>query len=238
MLTCYIVDDESWSIESTTRHIDRMPNIIVIGNNTNPLIAIKEIKEKKPDIVFLDVEMPELSGIDVADLLPRSINTVFTTSHSKYALKAFEKDASDFLLKPFTFEQFVKCVNKLENKINLINRNPEPLENEKIFINTGVKGNFLQVPVDQIIYVKAVEHSITIKTIDDGFITRISLKEVEDKLPASKFSRVHKAYIVNIDLILSIEANTILMQNKTVIPFGGVYKKIFLDKIRIRTLQS
>ena len=139
MVTCYIIDDDIHSIEAITKYIVRLPNLILIGSNINPLIAIEEIRNgKKPDIVFLGVEMPELSGIEVADLLDPNIAIVFTTSYSKYAINAIQKDAMDFLLKPFSFEMFLKCIHKVKNKISLLKNDNKESDSKEIFVNTGI----------------------------------------------------------------------------------------------------
>ncbi len=232
-LTCYAIDDESRSVKTITDYIEKTPHLELIGSHTNPLIAIAEIEQgQRPDIVFLDIEMPELSGIDVNDLLDPSISVVFTTAHSKYALQAFEKNAVDFLLKPFSFEMFLKSVNKVRG-IRAIKKNnkPEP-DCMQIFVNPGVKGKIVQIDLTEVTHIEAMDHSVCFHLPTERVVTNMSIKKIQEKIPTSKFIRVHRAYIVNINYIKIIDANEITLRNGMQIPFGEVYRHALMNKVQ------
>jgi two-component system LytT family response regulator len=234
-MTCYIIDDDEHAIHAIIKYADKLPYLNVIGSHTNPLMALEEIsKEKKPDIVFLDVEMPELSGIDVADVLDKTIAVVFTTAHAKYALQAFQKDVVDFLLKPFSFNMFVKCLDKINTKRTTQPKPIKPLE--KVFINSGIKGKIIQIAIAEILYIESLKHMVCIHTINEDHLMRMSIKKIEGQLPNSIFVRIHRAYIVNIDHINAVEGNNVTL-NKIVIPLGELYKNNFMESISHRTIK-
>ncbi|RYE59119.1 MAG: response regulator transcription factor [Sphingobacteriales bacterium] len=236
MLTCYIIDDEEFSIEDAKRDIQNMPNLKLIGYNANPLLALKEIHESRPDIVFLDVEMPQLSGIDVAKQLSQTIAIIIRTAHVRHAQNAFDIDAVDFLFKPYRFERFVKAVRKAEQFLMNSPLNRQKAIPKTIFVNSIVKGKVNQITVSEIIYIEAVDHVISIHTQKETFTSRMSLKDCEEKLPMVSFTRVHRAFIVNIDLITSFNGDTVTMTNNFVVSFGELYKQLFKDKIKSRIL--
>lgn len=233
MITCYIIDDDIHSIEAITKNIVKTPNVTLLGSNTNPLVALEEIRNRKtPDIVFLDVEMPELSGIEVADLLDPSIAVVFTTSHSKYAFQAFQKDAVDFLLKPFSFEMFLKCINKIKNKISSSPNHTQEADKTSIFVNAGIKGKIIQIEFAEVTHIEAIEHSVYFNLPTEKIATNISIKKIQDKLPTKTFIRIHRTYIVNISFIKVVEANQITLKNGVQIPLGDVYRNNLMSKIK------
>ncbi|TCC88044.1 response regulator transcription factor [Pedobacter frigiditerrae] len=232
--SCYVIDDELHSVESLKDHIGKMSELRLIGSYTNPLIALEEIRNgKKPDIIFLDVDMPEMSGIEVTELLPKDIIIIFTTAHSKYALQAFQLDVLDFLLKPFNHQMFLKSVTKA---IERIGKATPKAEIESIFINPGTKGKIVQLTIARISHIEALDHSVCINTPPERFVTNVNLKEIEAKLPPSKFARVHRSFIINVDQIQSIEANFIVLQNNERIPLGEAYKKSLKERIQHKTI--
>jgi two-component system LytT family response regulator len=240
MATCYIIDDDIHAIEATAKYIVKTPNLTLLGSNTNPLVALEQIRssQQKLDIVFLDVEMPELSGIDLADLLDPSIAVVFTTSHSKYALQAFQKDAFDFLLKPFSFEMFLKAIEKVRSRIQNVEPKNSNNDIEKIFINIGTKGKIVQLVISEILYIEALDHVACIYTQSEKYMSRVSIKTIESQLPTTIFIRTHRSFLVNIDLIKSIEGNMATMSNGISIPFGELYRRRFMDKIKSRIING
>ncbi|MEE1945379.1 LytTR family DNA-binding domain-containing protein [Pedobacter sp. KR3-3] len=237
MLTCYIIDDDIYSIESVIKHIEKMPNLSLIGSSTSPLIGLEELQTgEKPDIVFLDIEMHELSGTDIADLLPDDVAIIFTTGYVKKAHEAFEKNATDFLLKPYSFERFVKAVSKVSST----SVQPDKIyQKEKIFIKTGEKNSIVSIRVSEILYVEALKNYTHIYARGNKYVARASLKEVHEILPYSLFSRVHRSFIVNIMAIKSIETDdVIIMDNDSTVPLGELYKSSFMKGIRSKTIMK
>lgn len=234
MPTCYIIDDDIHAIEAVAKYIVKIPNLTLIGSNINPLVALEEIwNGQKPDIVFLDVEMPELSGIELADLLDPSIAIVFTTSHSKYAMKAFQKDAFDFLLKPFSFEMFLRCLNKVKNRIYLSKDSKPATHSTKIFINTNIKGKIVQIDLLDITHIEAMAHAVRVHLSAESIVTNLSIKKILEKLPEEQFIRVHRTFIASRYQIKTIETNQIMLKNGINIPIGNAYRNALLSKIKI-----
>jgi two-component system LytT family response regulator len=237
MLTCYIIDDEAHAIEALTRYIEKMPELLLIGSHTNPILALAEIKDNVPDLVFLDVEMPELSGIELAELLPAGVTVIFTTAHARYALNAYEKDVVAFLLKPFSFAMFLKAVTKASTGLQKTKEQISTQASTHIFIKKDNK-NVIQLNLSDIISVDAIDHYICIHlNKNDKHVTHISMKEVLQKLPDVNFIRIHKTHIINIDHIQSIEGNQVVMSNHKKIQLGETYKSAFLEKIQSRMLK-
>ena len=231
-LTCYVVDDQDYSIEALSNYIARTPDLLLVGSNTNPIIALKEISNSKPDLVFLDVEMPELSGIAVAELMGPEIAVVFTTAHSKYAVKAFEKDAIDFLLKPFSFEIFLKSISKIRTKIALTkNKQPQPAQSH-IFVNPGTKGKIIQLELATISHIEAVDHSILIYLPNEKVLTHMNFTTVQQKLPQDVFLRIHRSFIVNRLHIKVIDGKKIVLSNGLILPLGDQYRKTLMNAVQ------
>lgn len=238
-LKCYIIDDESYSIERLTENIRKMPELELIGSNTKPKLAIKEItSSKKTDIVFLDIDMPELNGMEVASLLPKGIAIIFVTGHVNQAYNAFENDAVDFILKPYSFERFVRAVRKVE--VLLSNTVPfaSSSKNDKLFIKSGFKNTFKQISLEEIVNVEAFDHHVFLHTLKEKSIVNASMKGLEDTLPAWLFVRTHRTHIINIDLIKEINGTQILMENNLIIPLSKSYKDVFLKKIQDRMIKT
>lgn len=238
MVTCYIIDDEEFSIEGAKRDIEKMPNLQLIGYNTNPLLALNEIEKSRPEIIFLDVEMPQLSGIDVAKQLPHTSAIIIRTAHRGHALDAFDVDAVDFLFKPYRFERFVKAVRKAEHFLLNTPLHVDHITPKTIFVNSVVKGKVNHITVSEIIYIEALDHIISIHTQKEVFTSRMSLKDFEEKLPEVNFARVHRAFIINIDLIKSFDGDTVTLLNNFIISFGELYKHMFKDKIKSRIINK
>jgi two-component system LytT family response regulator len=240
MHTCYVIDDEEHAIDTLTGYINRHPGLQLLGSDINPVKAVDEIinSDTRIDIVFLDVDMPELSGLDVADILASHTTIIFTTAFPNYAVQAFEKNGADFLLKPISFERFTKSVTKVQNIIKLQRGGEQPKEEEFFFINPGARGKAVQLSYSDTIYVEGLKNYIVIHTIDDRHVTYLSMTEMEKALPATRFVRIHKSYIVNIDKIRSIEGNLVALTDKTELPIGHSFKEAFTHLVNTKTLKS
>ena len=237
-LTCYVLDDDDHAVNAVVKHIEKIPELTCVGKNTDPIIALREIKLKTPNIVFLDIEMPELSGIQVAGLLPEGTFIVFITSHSKYAIEAIEKHAVGYLLKPFSFHMFVTCVNKIRDRI-LKSESPKlDTSIDKLFINSGSKGKITSIAFAEILYIEALDNSICIFTHNNSYKSRVGIKSIEVTLPTKNFARIHRSYIVNIDHIISIENNIVTMSSNALFPFGESYKSKFMAKIGLGAMRN
>ncbi len=239
MTTCYIVDDEIHAIETLTLYIEKVPGLTIIGTATNPLVALDQINNSlHPDITFLDVDMPQLSGMELAGLINAHTKIIFTTGFSDYAVSAFEKNASDYLLKPISFERFLISIKKVTE--NLQSSSPKA-STDHFFIKSNVKGKVIKLSFADVIYIESIKNYLSIFTSDNKYITYLTMKELEIMLPVSQFLRVHKSYMVNINTIKAIDGSSIQMKNNVVIPVGQTYKFIlnsYIAKILISSSRS
>jgi two-component system LytT family response regulator len=182
--------------------------------------------------------MPELSGLEVADILPPHTAVIFTTAYPNYAVQAFEKNGSDFMLKPISFERFTKSVTKVQNLISSRTASGQHPGNEHFFINPGVKGRMIQLSYSDILYIEGLKNYVIIYTVEGKYITYLSMREIEKAIPLSKFIRIHKSYIINIDRIKSIDGNNVLMSQSNELPIGVSFKDSFINMINTKTLRS
>ncbi|MEJ5996600.1 LytTR family DNA-binding domain-containing protein [Pedobacter sp. Du54] len=239
-----MIDDDPICIDRLEDQIKKIPELIFKESYTDPLMAFKVMSATGfPDILFLDVDMEQMSGLEFITIMPQHVATILVTGHSEFALQAFEKDAVHFLLKPFSFVMFAKAVEKAKFKVSaLANQSSDLIVNkadrkmdQPILINPGYRGTAFQLKALEIIYIEATAHSVYIKCINDEYKVNTSISVVESELPPN-FLRVHRSFIVNIDLIKSLNFSEIFMENNKVIPIGKSYFETVLNKIKARSI--
>lgn len=235
MTSCYIIDDESHAIQTLTSYIQNVPQLVLVGASQNPVTGLQEVLANQVDITFLDVDMPELSGLDVADMIGGHTAVIFATAHADYAVHVFEKNVSDFLLKPISFEKFLKAVNRVQGKLEKIQAEPK---NDYIYINPGVKGKLVRINLSEITYIEALQNYILIYTQDTKYLTYLTMKEIAAVIGSKHFTRVHKSFIINTDKIVSIERGKVIIQPNVEISIGVNYKEDFYKSIRQLSISS
>jgi two-component system LytT family response regulator len=242
MTTCYIIDDESHAIEILKGYLEKIPDLELVGTAQNPLIGFSEVLSKNVDITFLDVDMPELSGLEVADMINKNTAIIFTTAFSNYAMEVFEKNVSDFLLKPVSFEKFIKAVNRVKSKLQTVQViPPAPAvkeDNDYIYINPGIKGKMTKIYLKDITYIEGLQNYILIYTDDNKYLTYLTMKEIEAGIGNRYFKRIHKSYIINLEKIVSIERGKVIIKPKIELNIGLMYKEAFFDQIKLKTINS
>ena len=239
-LGCYIVDDEIHAIKVLSRYIDKTPGLFLVGSDTDPLKAWSSIDNKSvnPDIAFLDIDMPQLSGTELADLIRHRTEIVFTTAHPDYAIRAFESDALDYLLKPVTYERFLKTISKAKDKLFKKQIDQSINLEEDFYIKSEAKGKMIKVKYNDIYYIEAKANYLKIYLDKESYMTYLTMKELEEKLPPKKFIRVHKSFIINIQKIMALETNQILLENKNTVVIGRSYRSSLLSVINPRLIRS
>jgi len=230
MYQCYIIDDESYAIETLKKYAADSGQLEVVGTSQNPLEAIKFINNyKKIAITFLDIDMPEMSGLDVADNIYQNTAIIFTTGHAGYAVNGFEKNISDFLLKPISFQKFIKSLTKVIAELE--KKESELKKNETyFFVNPGIKGKMLKINYADVDYVEGLNNYVIIHTSTISHTIYLTMKEMEMGLKPECFIRIHKSYIINIDKVTQMEGNTITINDKQ-LPVGSSYKEVLVNKI-------
>ena len=235
-IKCIAVDDEPLALEIIEAHINKCENLKLIGKCANAIEAAEAISHEKPDIIFCDIHMPEISGIDFMKSLQKSgILVVFTTAYSEYAVDAFSLDALDYLLKPISLDRFKKSIERAEEYFTFKNQQEQP-QAEMSVAHMFVKadGKMIKINYDDIWYVEAFADYVKIFTAEDRrIVTLQTMKNMEISLPTDKFARVHRSYIVAINKVKSIGAHEVQIGNKN-IPLGKNYKDAFAQRMNIK----
>ena len=215
-LNCAVIDDEFLARQYIKDYVQKLPFLNLIGDYNSPLLVIEEIKDKKVDLLFLDIQMPDISGLDFLKTLNPQPYVIITTAYKEYALEGYEHNVIDYLLKPFSFDRFLKAVNKVVNKIqkennNLnLDRNPEinqkPLI-EKDYLIIRADRKLYKINYSDLIYIEGQKSYVTFHTREKKITALITLKELEETLPEELFVRIHKSFIVSIKDIDTLEGN-------------------------------
>ena len=238
MIKCVIIDDEQPAINVLKKYISRMPNLKLVGTETNPLLGIEIIKTTLPDVVFLDIQMDEMNGIEVMKIIGDNTKVIFCTAYSEFAVTSYELEALDYLMKPIDFNRFVKSVQRVAD---VLTHQPsvftEALPNDYIFVKAGQRGKMLKIDLDDIDYVEAMNNYIAFHRGPQKTLVYLTMKELEERLPTSDFMRIHKSYIIALKQISSIENNElVLKKSQCRIPIGANYKELFMRRMENKLL--
>lgn len=204
-----LVDDEYLALNLLEKFTDRVPGLEVVEKVKSPMRALDILHQTPIDLLFLDIQMPTLSGNNLLKTLKNPPLTIFTTAYSDYAIEAFELNAVDYLLKPFSFERFLKAVNKAKDHLQLPPLPPaiEAPTISKDFFSIKVDGKIMKVHFEDILYIEGLKEYVRVVCRDVRLVTLARLKNMEDLLPADKFVRVHKSYIVAKSKVQALEGN-------------------------------
>jgi two-component system LytT family response regulator len=228
MINCIIIDDEQHAIDLLSNHISKIPILNNEFSTTDPVQAFQYVHQRKTDLIFLDIQMPELDGIQFLNLLKGNSKVILTTAYTKYALEGYEHDIIDYLLKPIVFERFLKAVQKAMDVFairdyTVVNTADENL-NSFIFIKTEGRSKIVQVLLNDIHYIEGMGNYLAIHTTNSRLITLLTIRELMEKLPAQQFIRIHNSYVVPVGKITEIQGNQ-LQVGKHTLPIGDFYKK-------------
>jgi DNA-binding LytR/AlgR family response regulator len=230
-MNCIIIDDEPLAREGMQLHILNYSKLNLLGSFSNTFDANEILKTNKVDLIFLDINMPEMNGLDFVKSLTRSPMIVFATAYPQYAIDSYELDAIDYLLKPIRFERFVKAVNKAQDYYDLLhskNSNDNQIESiNDDFIYIKADRKFFKIFFDEILYIEGLKDYAIIHTNTNKIATAMNLKTIFDKLSKTKFARISKSYIANVNHILSFDAYYVYMKNNTELPMGNIFKDDF-----------
>jgi DNA-binding LytR/AlgR family response regulator len=231
-LRCIITDDEPMARKGLQGYIEKIDFLELVAVCENALELNSVLKQQQVDLLFLDIEMPYMTGIEFMKNLPSPPKVIFTTAYDKYAIQGFELEVLDYLLKPISFERFMKAANKAYDhfKINTASAGAEP---DHLFVKADNK--LEKIRFDEILFIEALENYIGIYTAGRKIITHSTMKALQEKLPAQRFIQPHKSYIVAIDKINSIEGNVLHIQQYQV-PISKYLKEEVLERIVNNTL--
>ncbi|MFP8895833.1 LytR/AlgR family response regulator transcription factor [Chryseobacterium sp. EZn1] len=221
-LKCIIVDDEPLAISLLEHYVEKIPFLELVFSTENPIHALEYLKKNDSDLIFLDIQMPELTGINFMKIVGTHQKYILTTAYSEYALEGYEHNVVDYLLKPVSFERFQKSVLKAQERFSF----PQE-ENTHFFVKSS--GQRHRVSFNEILYIESIKDYVNIRTENDEYIVLDTLKSMENQLP-EKFVRIHKSFIVNLDKVKSIGAKKVILPEYE-IPIGESYRAGLLDRI-------
>jgi len=232
-IRCIIVDDEPLALDLIEDYVLKTPFLELVKKFSSPFHAMEAIQSEKVDLVFLDIQMPGLTGIDFSKLIQHGPKVIFTTAYSQYALEGFKVDALDYLVKPFSYQEFLRAANKALTWFNLVEQGgvktiTEEPENKSIFVKSEYK--LIKVELCNILYIEGLKDYVKIYQKDQNkpILSLMSLKTLEEKLPSDLFMRVHRSFIVNLEQIVKIERNRIVF-GSVYIPIADSYKDQFQE---------
>jgi DNA-binding LytR/AlgR family response regulator len=227
MLRCIIIDDEPIARKGLREYIQQVEFLHLVGEFDNPLKASESLAEGGADLVFLDIQMPKMTGLDFLKSWVNPVMVIFTTAYPQFAVEGFELNAIDYLVKPFSFERFLKAVIKARTSMGQSQSSKQD-NAEYFFIKTDNK--LTKINYDEILYVEAMQNYVSVHTKEKKYITYLTFKSVEDHLPSNRFIKIHKSYIVSIGKIDSIEGNFVRIGSHD-IPISRSSKDEVLEKI-------
>ena len=235
IIRCHIIEDEPMASKLLQLYVSKMPVLKLIAVSDTPLHALESLKTNPVDLLFLDIRMPEMTGLSLLEVLQNRPLAIVTTAYSEFALQSYELDVIDYLKKPITFERFIKAVGKAEQRLPLIESAKEKLGGaDYIFVKEGTR--FVKVNIDEILFIEGLKNYVAIHFGTQKIVSLQRLRALEDQLPADKFIRVHNSYIVAKRAISSVKENEILV-GAAKIPIGETYLKSFMDFINGRHLR-
>ncbi len=230
-LRCFLIDDEFASIDVLRKFVSKTPGLTLVGWSEHPLEALDILAASPPDVLFLDVHMPALSGLDLKPLLPAGISVIFCTAFPRHAVKAFDLDASDFLLKPFGYERFLQAVNRVKQSRLISPVSPVSPQPSFFYIKSDTRGKLVRLVYDDIIFIKAAQNYVEIHCSKGRYLTHLTMWEMEEALSGRAFARIHKSGIINLNQVRSIENGVVVLVDGTLMTIGENYREDFFAQL-------
>ncbi len=233
-IRCLAIDDEPLALKQIGAYIDRTPFFETVALCSSALESLQFIRDEKVDLLLVDINMPDLNGMDFVKSLEQKIPVIFTTAYSEYAIEGFQVDALDYLLKPISYPNFLKSANKAKAWFDLNHKTPDSLQASNDYLFVKAEHRLIRVHLSDIKYIEGSNEYIIIHQLKEKPITTLMrMKNIEMELPENLFMRVHRSFIVNLAQVKVIERNRIIFDEKIYIPIGEQYKdnfQRFLDK--------
>jgi len=229
IIKCILLDDEPPALRLLEKYAKTVPFLEVVKASHKPLEVLKFIEQESVNALFLDIQMPGLTGLQLSKIIDANIKVVFTTAYSEYALESYDVNAIDYLLKPFTLERFYQAALKLKESTQT-NQSVSEISEPYLFIKTDGKNNLERVNVKDILYVEAIKNYVAIHQKNKQTITYSTLKRFEENLPKNHFVKIHKSYAVALRHIEKTSSISVFVNGKE-LPLGNTYKTAFFDKL-------
>jgi two-component system, LytTR family, response regulator len=235
MIQCLVIDDEQHAIDVLTHYIKQTEYLQLAGACLDPIVGLRMVNELQPDLIFLDIQMPNLSGMDFVRTIDKKFKVILTTAYSEFAAEGFDLDVVDYLMKPVPYPRFLKAVQKTINLQTGGTTVPatETIDNDYIFVKTEYKGKLLKINLAEIDYVEGMKNYVAIYHNNVRTMALLTMKDLEERLPQKYFARVHKSFIVSIPKISTIDGNQVILKNiNSEIILGDAYKPSFLNLMK------
>ena len=227
-IKCIIVDDEHLAVQLLENYVKKIPFLNLVFTSNNPVTVLEYIQNNEADLIFLDIQMPQLSGINFMKIAGEQLKYILTTAYSEYALEGYEHNVIDYLLKPISFERFSKSTLKAQEHFQIKDSGIS-----HFFVKSSGQQN--RINFDDISFIESIKDYVNIKTENQEHIVLETLKSLENQLP-DHFLRVHKSFIINLNKIQTIDGKNIQLVSEKIIPIGETYKSDFLLKIKNRPI--
>lgn len=241
-MKCIAVDDEPLALNIIEMFCKKISSLELVSTFTDASDALDFLKNNPVDLIFLDINMPQMTGVEFAKVIDDKIMVIFTTAYQNYAVEGFELEALDYLLKPFSYQRFYKAVTRAENQYKLIHKptitpanENDPMTCEFVMIRSD--SATIRVEISTIICVEGLKDYVKIYTTDKNYVTKITMKNIESHLVAHGFMRVHKSYVVNLNMVKSFENNHVILPKNLKVSVGNLFRNNFveyLDKNKIQ----
>ncbi|QTD36248.1 response regulator transcription factor [Polaribacter batillariae] len=223
-INCIIIDDEPLAIKVVESHLKEFQNFEILATFNNPIEALPALQNKAVDVLFLDINMPKMSGLDFAKTLNPDIQVIITTAYREYAVESYDLNVLDYLVKPIPFSRFLKTINKITKKVQLQKglkiSEEEPHNDSYIFLK--VEKKLVKIKFDDILYIESLKDYIKVFTTIGNYLVHKSLTSITEELPQDRFLRIHRSFTIAIDKVKSVEGNLIEINTKR-IPIGRKY---------------
>lgn len=241
MLKCAIIDDEPLAVQLLENYVEKIDFLSLVGSWNDPVLALNSIKELRPDLLFLDIQMPDLDGLELSKMIPEETKVIFTTAFKQYAFDSYEVSALDFLLKPVRFQKFLAASEKARVWFEMKTAaqgaqtsSSDPQPRDYIFVK--VDGSMRKVSYKDILYVEGMKDYVIVRTVKERMVTHNTMKAVEEELPSSEFMRVHRSYIINLEHIESVSGTGDVLVGGQCIHVSDAYRLAFDAYIKGKVL--
>lgn len=236
LITCIIVDDEPLAVRLLESYVEKTPDLQLLASYTDSITAINAVKEQKPDLLFLDIQMPNVNGMELAHSLPSETRVIFTTAFKEYAFESYEVNALDFLLKPIRYNKFLGSIEKARMLFDIQQTAVQPKQQHNtVFIQ--VDGEWRNIPINQITYINGMKDYVLfyLDSETKPLISHLTMKAVEEMLPSEKFLRIHRSYIIAVDKIQKVDRNDCVYIGEEIIHVPDGYLQTFRNFLETRS---
>lgn len=225
------MDDEPPAIRILQKYVEQLPDLQCVATTHHSIEALEMVEFHKPDILFLDIQMPQLTGIQLSILLKDKVKIIFTTAYAQFALEGYTLNIVDYLLKPISFDRFFSAVEKMKKQLQLTESKDNSTEfGDSFFVKTDGKNRFTKVELNDICYLESVKNYVILYTETAQIVTYNTLKYYEENLPQYKFIKIHKSFLVSLSKIEKTDTNAVYVLGKE-LPLGDTYKNDFFERI-------